>query len=298
MNPTLLMVHKFWSRDTNFCRNTWSTPSRARVLRPNRAVRVITLASFLGLGACSGTRPDQTTLPVLKDTVNLRYPMTAQKLGHEGTVRLKLFVSEYGTVERVRLWKSSGHADLDDAAQSYATGLVFHPATVNGTPRPAYVPWRIRFQIADVSRAGVTYVNKILERYEHLSRASGGDREDALQGVLSLHEQFAASTTDALTLNEYIRQVVRSETDYRYKDFWADCPLRFTIFDDFMGRFPEMAQDAATRSLLSRFAAEDITYARTLCFSQEQQTRRDQYVRKLIEVVHDYYPWVKTTPES
>lgn len=290
------MVRTFRYGETNFRRPIWYSVPCA-LARSLLAAGGLVLAATFALASCAGSRPDQTTLPVLKESGNLRYPMSAQRLGHEGTVQLKLFITERGTVDRVRLSKSSGYADLDDAAQAYAAGLTFHPATVNGVPQPSYVPWRIRFKISDMSRDALTYMNKVLERYRLLSRIPAGSRENALREVLTLHEQFAASSTDALSINEYIRRIVRPEIVVRYNNFWTGCPLRFTIFDDFIGRFPEMTQDAAAQSLLTRFAAEDIAYARTMCFTEEQHTRRDRYVGQLTDLVRSNYPTISLTPE-
>lgn len=63
-----------------------------------------------------------------------RYPMESRRDHEEGTVRLRVLISAQGTVEEVKIAKSSGFDRLDDAALSAVRKWRFRPGTQAGTP--------------------------------------------------------------------------------------------------------------------------------------------------------------------
>ena len=60
--------------------------------------------------------------------VKPRYPESARRQGVEGTVLLKVRVTEQGRVEAVQLERSTGHSDLDQAAIEAVRRWRFEPA--------------------------------------------------------------------------------------------------------------------------------------------------------------------------
>ncbi len=56
-----------------------------------------------------------------------RYPRTARRRGHEGTVLLEVLVNRKGNVKKLRIMRSSGHTALDKAALSAVQKWVFVP---------------------------------------------------------------------------------------------------------------------------------------------------------------------------
>jgi len=49
---------------------------------------------------------------------NLTYPLLARKMGWKGQVTVSFIICEKGTVERIRIIKSSGHKILDENVES------------------------------------------------------------------------------------------------------------------------------------------------------------------------------------
>jgi protein TonB len=74
------------------------------------------------------------------------YPEAAMKAGIQGNTILDFVVTEKGAVADVRVTKSSGNADLDDAAASCVSQWVYKPATQDG--KPFAEPWRATVQWA------------------------------------------------------------------------------------------------------------------------------------------------------
>ncbi len=233
-------------------------------------------------------------MPILKEATNLRYPMDAQIRRQEGVVRLRLFIAADGLVSKTRIVQSSGFAQLDAAAIQYAAQLRFAPATRNGRPEPALIGWRVRFEIQDTSTEAVAYVEKVNTLYTRAA-LEPADMQDAAGAVLEAHESFAASSTDALSVNEYIQRVVRTDTHADYAVIWGRCPLRFTLFDDYLRRFPEVEQKRA-RELLKRFVFEDTAYIRRLCFAgPDSEARSDAVISVLRTVLGQRYPGLDLT---
>jgi len=77
-----------------------------------------------------------------------RYPDTARREGLSGTAHVSLVVDETGGIRSVEIARSSGHADLDEAALAAAREWTFEPATRDGKPVPAkiVVPFEFKLQ--------------------------------------------------------------------------------------------------------------------------------------------------------
>lgn len=87
-------------------------------------------------------------MPIGRDRViTPEYPKKAQKEGREGSVRLRVTVSPSGTVSHVDVERSSGHADLDEAAIKAVQQARFHPALHNGKPVEGLALQTIQFRL-------------------------------------------------------------------------------------------------------------------------------------------------------
>lgn len=62
------------------------------------------------------------------------YPAIAKRLGQQGTVELRILVSEQGSASKVEVARSSGYSNLDAAAVEAISKWKFEPATQNGKP--------------------------------------------------------------------------------------------------------------------------------------------------------------------
>ncbi|HTN42548.1 MAG TPA: energy transducer TonB [Nitrospiria bacterium] len=76
-----------------------------------------------------------------------KYPATARKLGIQGTVVLRVFISVEGNPAEIRVEKSSGHPVLDQAALTAVKKWRFDPAHEGEAPVAAWVDVPIRFRL-------------------------------------------------------------------------------------------------------------------------------------------------------
>ena len=75
-----------------------------------------------------------------KSCAKPRYPAEAIKASRVGTVTLAFHIGADGKVVESTVGKSSGHADLDEAARTGIALCTFKPASENGKLVQAWVP--------------------------------------------------------------------------------------------------------------------------------------------------------------
>ncbi|MBK1732578.1 hypothetical protein CKO41_12425 [Thiococcus pfennigii] len=77
------------------------------------------------------------------------YPREARRLGHQGTVRLRVLVTAEGRAADVQIAGSSGVTSLDEAALRAVRRWRFTPARHGGHASAAWVLIPVRFQLRD-----------------------------------------------------------------------------------------------------------------------------------------------------
>ncbi len=75
------------------------------------------------------------------------YPPLARRRGWQGTVILKVTVSENGLAAEVALYKSSGYPLLDSTAKQTVHSWRFHPGSINGRPATMNVLIPVHFKL-------------------------------------------------------------------------------------------------------------------------------------------------------
>lgn len=107
-------------------------------------------------GPPSSGAPDDS--PSGNDTIELAHPMyrlnpkpayppIAKRRGYEGTVYLRVRVSERGEVERVEIGHSSGYSSLDASAVEAVREWVFFPGRRNGVAVASWVTVPIDYRL-------------------------------------------------------------------------------------------------------------------------------------------------------
>ncbi len=134
-------------------------------------ITILALAGLTLLPACRRKSDSTLTLPAgagpgaprrdeppvaLDPETPVRYPLALYQQRISGTVLLRLFVDENGTVtpESTRVQESSGYPALDSAALAAAPKFHYAPALRNGTPVATLFTQPIHFRHPD--RGGTT----------------------------------------------------------------------------------------------------------------------------------------------
>jgi protein TonB len=79
--------------------------------------------------------------------VKPRYPEAARRRGIEGTVLLKVRVTEQGRVEAVQVERSAGYSELDESATEAVQRWRFEPARRSGEPVAVWVLIPVEFRL-------------------------------------------------------------------------------------------------------------------------------------------------------
>ena len=92
-----------------------------------------------GSGNATAPRPIATRIPV--------YPYSAKKRGEQGMVLVRVRVNESGRVESSTLYRSSGHAELDEAAVACVWKWSFAPGQSGGRAVESSAVVRVSFRL-------------------------------------------------------------------------------------------------------------------------------------------------------
>jgi periplasmic protein TonB len=97
--------------------------------------------------------PQAEVVPPRYDPVHLgnpkmRYPKLCERLGQEGRVVLKVYVTPAGSAREVHVQASSGFPCLDDAARKAAEGWRYEPARQHGQAVGVWFPFVINFSLS------------------------------------------------------------------------------------------------------------------------------------------------------
>ena len=125
------------------------------VLRPFRARWAMTFVSSGEDGLSALADEPSANIPTKAGPVSIgkphvcteSYPITALQAHAEGTTTLSFTITTTGTVKDIKIAKSSGHKDLDDAASQCTAHWLYKPAEKDShpveTPWKANVVWKI-----------------------------------------------------------------------------------------------------------------------------------------------------------
>jgi TonB family protein len=111
------------------------------------------LAALLLLAACE-RRPVAETPPRQVSATPFQYPEELWDAQVEGQTTLRLYISERGTVDTVRVEKGSGYAAFDSAALAGSHQLHFRPATRGGKAVSAWFLLPVKFELDPADSAG------------------------------------------------------------------------------------------------------------------------------------------------
>jgi periplasmic protein TonB len=92
--------------------------------------------------------PDTGTVGITGTHSSPPYPLLDRRLGHEGTVELRMVISPQGTVVDAQIVKSSGYPGLDEAAVAWVVAhWHYRPATHQGAAIPSQATAAVMFSL-------------------------------------------------------------------------------------------------------------------------------------------------------
>lgn len=110
------------------------------------------LAALTLLPACAEELPESPPRQLAGSPFH--YPEDLWDAGVEGETLLRLFVTEVGSVDSVRVEKTSGYPAFDSSAVSGARDLQFDPAKRGAEPYALWVLLPVQFDLPAADSAG------------------------------------------------------------------------------------------------------------------------------------------------
>lgn len=121
-------------------------PTPARRLPPAAQSRATSAAKAPAVAQTAPTEPGNYTPPAYRSAPTPPYPASMRQSRLEGSVRLRIYLNEAGTPQRVDIIAGSGHAAFDTTARDWVLHhWSFTPARRDGRAIPGTVVTSVRF---------------------------------------------------------------------------------------------------------------------------------------------------------
>jgi protein TonB len=75
------------------------------------------------------------------------FPIGSRIRGEQGDVRIQVWITAYGKLEKIQILQTSGYPALDEAAERALRKTRFAPRKVNGNAVPGTLTFMVRFQL-------------------------------------------------------------------------------------------------------------------------------------------------------
>ena len=256
-------------------------------------IKIIISITFL-LAACTHmdrSINDNITAPVLKKEPKLIYPFSAQQQNQRGTSTILFTINDNGEVDETRIHKSSGHLELDEAAEKYCKGLLFVPAHQNGEAIPSSMKWEIKFDLKDFGMEIEYRIEAVNDLYSEIPSLVGSKKLSAQNDILKMHNEIVAKTKDGLKFNEYMYGVLAKSLVSEWQPIGKSFPLTFLLYHDFLTRFKDFDSINVVKSRLEHALKKDLEYLNEAeNISKVYKINKIELVSRIKQLVEKYYP--------
>jgi len=176
--------------------------------------------------------------------MQLDYPLAAQLQKIEGETLVGVFVNTEGHPEDVTLVESSGHDELDHAALKFAKTLTFQPALLDNKPISAWTRLLLRYRLTEVMFENDRWLVEVQSLHGQAKAEKDSTKREAI--LRKLYTNYIGLTNyvdrrEDLEINSTIRSVLTKAVEQHWQPFWDIVPASFTVFDDFLQRYPQSA---------------------------------------------------------
>lgn len=178
---------------------------------------ILVLTAGLAVGCGSRQPATYDVPPVLANREEVTAALRAMGSGLEAQVVLAVHVNAEGEVREVRVAKSSGDEDLDDAARWVGERMRFEPAQHRGRPVSAWVQVPVTFDVVSPGDR-----NARLRNSEQLAAVMAREHSD-LEGTarLRVHVNAEGRVTDTRQGQADSAEMLRvAERLARSMEFW------------------------------------------------------------------------------
>ena len=258
-------------------------------------ISFICLCFLMACAARTGLKPitpnAQITPPVLVKKAEPFYPANCRLQGMEGDVKMYLFVTETGEVDRIKIISSSGYSELDTAAQQYARLLEFTPAIMADKPVAIWLSWVVQYTLFD--GAALFDMNSYVARIQNLTeaaiKADGEEKENLLSEMIKIHESYFnfMLQNPAANMNNRLEPVLDQSVIQQWQEYWQQWPLTFVVLQEFDLRFHETKLKSYAIDLQIKQIVSDLERA-----SKTDSEKKDSFYQAIYQYLKQNYPKV------
>jgi len=202
-------------------------------------ILILILSAIFACGTTKRFHPAKVA-----DKHNLDYPISAQLDKIEGDVVIGVFVNTDGTPEESKILESSGHTVLDSAAFRFVNGLHFEPATVDEQPIASWTRLVLKYKLTEIAFEEKRWLDDVAMLQKQIAASlNPGERLNFQRKLYIRYIGLAdyVEKYDQLEINNVIEQVIAVDIREEWKLLWDLVPAPFTVFDDFLSRYPDCA---------------------------------------------------------
>lgn len=250
----------------------------------HRYLIIALLATLLTLFTLA-CQPGPNAAPkLIKDSVDLKYPIQAYDENIEGKVLLRMYIDEEGKVRQAKIYRSSGYDILDSAALDVAESARFRPGRINGEVQGMWLTWPLVYTFDHIAEDTKKWKQKVRETQYTASRG----QSDAQYDLLVYYRGMARKMVDDRDehLNELVFSVCTSAVKSQWEQYKHDWPLSFILFQDFLTRYPDSEHRKTAEDYLIDFLKYEITLLQNTYIAEE--TRQGQQKQELLQTMVRY----------
>ncbi|HKJ68317.1 MAG TPA: energy transducer TonB [bacterium] len=257
---------------------------------PNQRYAIVLLSALVGLFTVACQPKPNAAPKLIKDSVQLKYPIQAYDENIEGKVLLRIYIDEEGMVQYAKIYRSSGYDILDSAAIEVAESARFRPGRVNGEIQGMWLTWPLVYSFDRIAEDTRKWKQKVRAAQYSASR----DQSDAQYDLLVYYRGMARKMVDDrnVQLNDMVFSVCLSAVKSQWDEYKHDWPLSFLLFQDFLTRYPDSDHRKTAEDYLRDYLTYEITLLQNTPFAKE--TREGQNKQKLLQTMvgflREHYP--------
>ncbi|MFZ5517537.1 MAG: TonB family protein [Candidatus Zhuqueibacterota bacterium] len=230
--------------------------------------------------------------PTLRVKIKPHYPLSAQKEGLEGRVKLDLLVDKNGKVAKAKVTRSAGAALLDSTAVEYSKQLKFYPATQKGQPTDVWLTWNVNYKSQQTSLLESKYIDRIQTLHRLSCEYNDSTRSRILDAIVSTHKVLIDYFLERpnLSYNEVVKEVILDEIYQKWKAYWNDWQLHFVVFQDFLLRYPDSKFSTLVIEELVHHFEQDLSIIKKSAGNDEAQKSKIEHLEnRLIDFMKAKY---------
>lgn len=216
-------------------------------------------------------------MPVLTD-YRLYYPDEALERGLEGTVVLRLVVTEDGRTEDVHIYRSCGYILLDSAAVRTAETFVFSPAVVHDRTTRSRIMLPLEFKLSDMNLE--TWITEVKVLQQKIERSQ---KSEDIEELYNFYKQLIYSTRlkESVEVNDYIKDAVLERTATLWEGYWLYYSASSLLFIDIIRRYPHAFVSMRAEVDYRKYIDGEVTRIRRVLLSEKAEILIDRLYNAL-----------------